>query len=147
MPGKDDVHPGYRFIDHTADVAFEALGKSAGELFENSAYAVFETMVDTGTIDADQEFEIVLSAPDIEQLLFDFLSELVFLKDAECTVLKTFRVSVTGGDDWSLAAHVCGETVNPEKHELRVDVKAVTLHKFSVKETDDGFRAFVILDI
>jgi SHS2 domain-containing protein len=34
-----------------------------------------------------------------------------------------------------------------QRHRLRMDVKAVTLHRFALKETDQGWEAFVILDI
>ncbi len=137
----------YRFFDHTADIAFEAYGDSLNQLFEHAALAVFETMVNLKTVSATKDYRIALSAPDEEQLLFDFLSELVFLKDAEYVVFNQFRVAITRKEEMSLTAVARGESIDPRKHELRVDVKAVTLHKFTLQKKGDAYKAFVILDI
>ena len=137
----------YRYFDHTADVAFEAYGETPGEVFANAALAVFETMVDLKTVSPHKEYSITLSAPDEEQLLFDFLSELVFVKDAEYVVFNEFDVIIRKNDEFHLVALAHGETIDPGRHELRVDVKAVTLHRFSLREEGGKYKASVILDI
>ena len=50
-------------------------------------------------------------------------------------------------DIYHLTAEATGEKLNPLRHELLVDVKAVTLHRFTVKQTPEGWEATVILDI
>jgi SHS2 domain-containing protein len=40
-----------------------------------------------------------------------------------------------------------GERIDPGRHHTRADVKAVTLHHFSLQQTSQGWQARVILDI
>ena len=50
-------------------------------------------------------------------------------------------------DTLRLTAELCGEPLNPAKHDLIVDLKAVTLHRFKVEHTARGWEALVVLDI
>ena len=134
----------YKFFDHTADVAFEAYGKTLNEVFENAALAVFETMVDLKTVDSKHKKVIRLEAENEERLFLDFLEELVFLKDFKYMVFNKFEVNINNN---RLDAVIYGEKINPSKHDLRVDVKAVTMHKFKLEKIKAGYKAFVILDI
>ncbi len=138
---------GYKFFDHTADVLFEAKGKSLDELFEAAGLATEETQVDLKGIKTKVKKEIVLEKDNIEMLFFDFLQELIFLKDAELLLFSKIKVSISEGKPNRLKAVLEGEKIDPKKHELKVDVKAVTLHRFEVKKTKTGWFARVILDI
>ena len=81
-------------------------------------------------------------------LLFDLLQELIFLKDAERLLLRIRERQMAERDElYFLKAMVEGEPLNPERHHQREDVKAVTLHDFSVERTDGGWKARVLLDI
>ncbi|MAG52720.1 MAG: archease [Nanoarchaeota archaeon] len=134
----------YKFIDHTADVMFEAYGNNLNKLFENAALAVFEVQCDLKKVKRVVKRKIKLKNDDNEKLLFDFLEELIYLKDAKYLVFSKFSVKIK---DNQLEAVIEGEKINPDKHELKVDVKAVTLHHFSLKKTKNGWKAIVILDI
>ena len=81
-------------------------------------------------------------------LLFDLLQELIFYKDSEQLLLRVDEVRIeTQPGEYRVTATGRGETLDPGRHEQRVDVKAVTLHQFSLEKTDDGWMAQVILDI
>ena len=134
----------YKFFDHTADVAFEAYGKTLEELFENSALAVFETMVDLKTVSGDIKKTIKLEAESEERLFLDFLEELIFLKDSDFMVFNRFEAKIKNN---KLIAAAYGDKINPGKHKLKVDVKAVTMQKFKFEKTKTGYKAFVIIDI
>ncbi len=136
----------YKFIDHTADVMFEAYGKNLNELFENAALATFEVQCDLKKVERKIKKKIKLKNEDMEKLLFDFLEELIYLKDAKYLLFSKFKVKIDSKKG-ILEAEVEGEKINPKKHELKTDVKAVTLHYFSLGETKDGYKARVILDI
>ena len=73
----------YRFLEDVAiaDIAFEAYGKNLNELFENAALAIFELSADVETIDAVKKVEFELENKKLDNLLYDFLSEILFLKD------------------------------------------------------------------
>ena len=98
-----------------------------------------------GTIRADG---VSLSNTEIEKLLFDFLNELVYFKDAELLLFSKVRCSVKKvGNKYTLAAALKGEKIDTKRHKLKNDVKAVTWHMFEIKKQKDGYRALVIVDV
>ena len=132
----------------TADIAFSTQGKDLNELFENAAFAVFEVMADLSTIESKGSKKFEFESGSIQNLLFDFLSEIVYLKDAEYMVFKDSKVSIAEkGKKYKLKAEVFGEGIDQEKHSLKCDVKAITLHMFSVEKAKKGWEAFVVVDI
>ena len=137
----------YKFFEDVsiADVAFEATGKTMEEMFESAALAVTNTMVkDLKSVKPKVKRTIKIKAENIESLLFNFLQEIIFLKDAKQLLLSKFKIKIIG--EKSLQAIVWGEKLDMKKHELLVDVKAVTMHKFEVRH-DKKWVAKVILDI
>ncbi len=139
----------YRYLEDiaTADAASEVEGKTLEELFRDAAIATFEVMADTGTVKPEVTREIELENEDVDNLLFDWLSELVYLKDAESLIFSRFDVNIRKNDVYKLKATVSGEPINQRKHSLRSDVKAVTYHMFEVKKTGENWTARVVLDI
>jgi SHS2 domain-containing protein len=139
----------YKFLEDVAlaDVAFEATGKTLDEMFESSALAVTRTMVkDLDSIKIKVKKKISVSSENIEMLLFNFLQEIVFYKDSDKLLFSKFSLKV---DEKKLKVTCVaeGEELNMKKHELLVDVKAITLHRFEVEKTARGWRSQVILDI
>ncbi len=141
----------YRFLEDlaTADIAFEASGKTLEELFTQAALATTNVMVrDLNKIEEEERREIKIEDDAIDMLLFNFLQEIVYYKDAEQLIFSRYDLKLDErGPALKLSAVVYGEMLDMEKHDLVVDVKAVTLHKFEVKKTDAGWEATVILDI
>ena len=139
----------YRFLEDiaTGDAAFEAEGRTLEELFREAAVATFEIMVDTKGVEEKIIREVELKNEAVDGLLFDWLSELVYLKDAGAVLFSKFNVNIKKNDAYELKARVSGENINQQKHFLRSDVKAVTYHMFEVKKTEENWTARVILDI
>lgn len=133
----------------TADVAFEVYGKTLVELFENAAEALFSVMADLSKVAPLKERYFTLEGRRVEELLFDFLSELIFLKDVEGMVFSKFKVEIKSLSvtRYSLSAEIWGEGINPETQQLKVDVKGVTMHQFEIKEMEEGFRARMVFDV
>src|SRR3989344_8338237 len=136
----------YKFLDHTADVMFEAYGSSLNELFENCAMAVEDTMINMKKVNPKVRKIMNFKDKNIENLLFNFLSELIYYKDAQLLVFSKFKVSIKEGKMFVLGAVIYGDKLSPS-HEEKVDVKAVTWHKFEVKKLKDNYMARIILDI
>jgi len=141
-----------------ADCALEIEGGDLGDLFETAARAVSELMVDPATVVPAVRREIVLAAPALDLLLFDWIAELLFLKDSEqLIVTKTSAaVEVAGtapdpssaaGTPCRLVARVVGGPIDREHTTLRADAKAPTLYRLGVDPTEDGWRARVVIDI
>ncbi len=141
----------YRFLEDIAiaDVAFEAWGKSREEMFAAAAAALMNVMVaELETIRAVEEVKFRLENRELDMLLFDFLGEFIFHKDARLLLLRPQSLTIIPGScHYTLHAVASGERIDPARHPLTVDVKAVTLHRFQVDETEDGWRSVVVLDI
>lgn len=141
----------FRFLEEiaTADVAFEAWGNSREELFSASAAALLNTMTAAPEeVARHEEVAILLKHDELELLLFSFLEELIFLKDARRLLLHadTVRIAVLEGT-YHLEATVKGERIDTVRHCLLVDVKAVTLHLLQVTYEDSVWKAVVVLDV
>ena len=141
----------YRFLEDIAiaDVAFEAWGETREEMFTAAADALMNVMVaDLETIRPVEEVEFRLENRALDMLLFDFLNEVIFYKDARLLLLRAEALSIIPSKNrFTLKAVARGERLDPARHPLIVDVKAVTLHRFLVEETKDGWRSVVVLDI
>ncbi len=141
----------YRFLEDvaTADIAFEASGRTLEEVFTASADATLNVMIeDLKTVQPREERPISLADTSLEMLLFNFLQEIIFYKDAEQLLLRITECRIAeGSGEFRVTASAQGERLDPERHEQRVDVKAVTLHQFRLEKVDEEWRARVILDI
>lgn len=141
----------YRYIEEiaTADVAFEATGQTVEEVFICAAEATTRVMVEEpDRIDRSERVTVRLDNPDLDMLLYEFLSEIVYYKDARRLLLRVDRLRVWESDaGQSLLAELSGEKLDPARHPLGADVKAVTMHRFSVEKTENGWAASVVLDI
>ncbi len=133
----------YDLIEHTADVGLKAYGKTIAEAFEHAAEGMFDIITDESTIDPIGQYDIQLEAPDLEQLLVDWLSKLLFLNDAQDIVFGKFQVKLTEN---RLSASVFGEKYDTKKHRMGVEIKAVTYHMLKVNEKNPIFVQ-VLFDI
>ena len=141
----------YEFLEDVAiaDIAFRAWGKDLGELFKAAGDATMNAMIDNlEAIEPKEQQNISLENDELDMLLFNFLQEFIYYKDSEQLLLRAQQVEFSERDgNHQLTAVFRGETLDPNRHEQRVDVKAVTLHRFQLEKTDDGWTAMVILDI
>lgn len=137
----------FEFFDVTADVGFRAYGKTLDDAFENAALALFEVMTDTSKIKPQVEKKISIEAEDEYALLYDWLSEFLFILDVEYFMFSKFEVKIKEKDSqYSLEGMAWGDEFNPKRHESRDEVKAVTYHLMDIKK-DKGYVVQVILDI
>ncbi|MCK5215138.1 MAG: archease [Candidatus Omnitrophica bacterium] len=141
----------YIYLDDiaTADIAFRATAESLEELFIAAADATVNVMVEDLDVIAAKEIRAFsLENVSLEMLLFNYLQEFIFYKDAESLMLRATEVSVKkAGDHYSLKGEAKGESIDYSKYEIIVDVKAVTMCQFEVKETAQGWESTVVLDI
>ncbi len=137
----------FQFLEFaTADIAFEAYGKNLNELFENAAIALFEIMTDINKVEAKKSVRIEIDGSNVEELLFNWLNELIFYVDAENMFFSKFKVKINE-EQCKLYAECKGENIDPERHELRTQVKACTYHKLKVEKEEDKWVARVLVDV
>jgi len=138
----------YRFLPDVAlaDIAFEAESGSVDGLFETCGLAITDIMVDPKTLRTTTERKLSLRSENLDRLLYDFMTELIVMKDVDSLLFGKFRVRVSPAGT-SLEAVAKGEQIDRERHRLRNDVKAVTMHLFGVKHERKTWRTTVVLDI
>jgi SHS2 domain-containing protein len=142
----------YEYLDDevTADVTFRAWGADLAELFGAAADATANAMVEPlGAIRPLTTKRVEVEAEGLDLLLLRFLDELIFHKDAEGLILRagTACISELAADRFRLAGELAGEPIDPQRHELMGDVKAVTLAGLRVERTGTGWLAQVTLDV
>ncbi|UCF09214.1 MAG: archease [Thermoplasmata archaeon] len=137
----------YEVFDHTADVGIIAHGKDLNEAFENAALGMFGIITDVDKIEKVGEFRVELKAQDMEQLLVDWLSELLFIQTVDNVMLSKFGVDISQEHgEFRLAGAAEGEGFDPKRHTFHVEIKAVTHHMLDISK-NDGYRIKVLFDI
>jgi SHS2 domain-containing protein len=140
----------YHFLDHVAvaDLAFDATGDSLQELFKGATQALMEAMADPRTIGSTWQQCLEREDAEPASLLFDWLSDLVYWKDAAGVVFSKADLSLLQESGcWTLKAVLYGEPVNPSKQELRSDVKGVTKHLYRLGSDRGLWTVRVVLDV
>jgi SHS2 domain-containing protein len=139
---------GYRVIDHTADLGIEIEADSVDELFGEAALALADCVTEVAAIEARGRRELQVVSNDLESLLVDWLSELLFVFETKGELYSAADAEVSRTErGWRVVASVRGEVFDGERHLLKVPVKAVTYHGLEVVEHEGEWRARVILDI
>jgi len=140
------VNMKFKYLENVAiaDIAFEAYGKTLNEVFENCAYAFFDITCNPKTIKQKIRIIIKLKDKDEKKLLYDFLSELIFLKDSKQLIFSKVKVSIKNNE---LKTTLYGDKISYDKHELRNDVKAITYHMFNLEKIKNNYKATIVVDI
>jgi SHS2 domain-containing protein len=138
----------YQFFDHTGDVAVTLTGTSIRELFEAAAAAFTDSLTVVSRVEPKRPEEVDIAAPELDLLLVDFLSELLYRFDTRGWLTRQAEVEVRECDaGWVLEGTLIGERLDPARHPLKVLIKAVTYHGLEVIQRDGLWRADVIFDI
>ncbi len=142
----------YRYPEDTAiaDVAIEVYdAESFEQALNETIEAMIKLMAKIETIEGKIEKKIELEAENEERLLLDCLEEIIFLKDAEGLIFKELRAKVKYFDG-KIKAFLRGKAdiTDINKHEIGMDIKAVTWHLLKVEKKENGkWYVFVILDV
>lgn len=135
----------YRQINHTADLGIEVYGKGLQELFANAGFALFDIMTDLSLVKETTKKALTVEGNDLEQLMVNWLNDLLFLYDVEGLLFKSFEVQAV--DEHHLEAIVAGEPYNAGRHVIETSVKAATYHQIQVVNENDKWRATIIIDL
>jgi SHS2 domain-containing protein len=139
------VRVAYEIIEHPADVGFRAYGATLEELFKNAAEAMMSLGCALEGIEECERRELVVEGDNLEALLYDWLTEILAIADAEQLVFRRAEVmEVAGG---KARGAVYGEKFDKSRHCAGTYIKAVTYHQLQVEKTAEGWRAQVFLDV
>jgi SHS2 domain-containing protein len=134
----------YKLLDHTADIGIIAYGKTLSELFENAALGMFEIITSLEKVKILQEEEIKVESESIEELLVEWLRELLWRFNTG-GLYKEFVVSKL--TPHFLQGWIKGEKFNPSQHFIQTEIKTVTYHNLEIKKEKGLWQASIIFDI
>jgi SHS2 domain-containing protein len=135
----------YEYFEHTADLGIRVRAPDVNALFAEAATALFAAVVDgLETVRQERRVGVEIAGTDLDYLLFDWLRELLFRFDADHLLLSRFEVTVS---EAGLKGFAWGEPIDPARHVLSHEVKAITYHGLRVEREGDDWIAEVIVDI
>ena len=135
----------YEFINHTADLGIRVSGLSLEELFENAAWAMFDLIVDLDTVEVRDEATIAIRGGEREELLADWLRDLLYRYNGHEYLLKEFKIE--NMSPRGLKAKIRGEKLDMSRHSLKREIKAVTYHDLEIRKLNREWQAQIIFDI
>jgi SHS2 domain-containing protein len=135
----------YEIFEHTADVGIRVCAPELDTLFADAAAGLLSLLVaNPDAIQPVQEKAYSLPGGQLDYLLFDWLSELLYTFDTEQFLFACCDVRV---NERGLEAVCRGEPADRQRHHLEHEVKAATYHGLKVERQEDGWLAEVIVDI
>jgi SHS2 domain-containing protein len=138
----------YDFFDHTGDIGVALSGRTLDELFSSAAAAFSESITPLAGVEPRRPEELEVAAPELDLLLVDFLSELLYRFDTRGWLTREAQVAVRECDGgWELQGTLLGEKLDDARHPIRVLIKAVTYHKLEVANREGMWNANIVFDI
>lgn len=135
----------YETFAHTADLGLRVKASDLESLFADAGRGLTSIIVaNLQGIRPAREVTLRVTGARRDDLLFDWLSEILYLFDSEHLLLSDFTVRL---DEDGLQATARGEPLDENRHRAEREVKAITYHGLRVEQTPDGWLAEVIVDI
>ena len=141
---------GFRYIDHTADIQSLSWGRTLEEAFSQCALSLMAVITpNLEKISRTVQKSLKIKAEDKEALLFDFLSEFLFIFDVEGLVFNEIDVECINkiNNNYELDAILRGEEFDKKKHDVGTEVKAITYSFITIDESTEGVKIKIVFDI
>jgi SHS2 domain-containing protein len=135
----------YRITKHHSELAVRITGSSQADLFANSAYALFDVMTDPAVIEIKERIPLEIEGSDRDDLMVNWMRELLYLYQGSGYLLKEFKISQV--KDTIVKAEVCGEKIDPDRHEIKQEIVAVAFHKSRMEKTGNQWIAQLIFEV
>ena len=135
----------YETFEHTADLGLRIRADDLNTLFADAARGLFSIIVtDLDSIRPSESVSIAVEGDVSDLLLFDWLNELLYIYDVRRLLLCRFEVEFSPS---GLVATAQGEPIDPARHALDHEVKAITYHGLKLEQQGGRWLAEVIVDI
>jgi SHS2 domain-containing protein len=138
------IDPGWRLLEHTADIRMAVKGSSLEELFLNAARGFTYLLASEWGGLPDTDLKLRLEADSTEELLVDWLRELLFYHETRGFILVSADIEEISKT--TLKARLSGRTRGSEE-EPEIEIKAVTYHQLSIQQNDTGYVVTIVFDI
>ena len=135
----------YETIDHTADFGIHVFGADAKDLFANAAFALFDLITDINTLKGLNEHEVRITGDDWPDTMVNWLRELLYLWTCKEMLVKIANISYL--TEHELTARVNFDPYDPDRHEIKNEIKAVTYHQIQVEKVPLGWESKIIFDV
>ena len=139
------VEKAFEVIDHTADIGIIAYGPDMEHLFANAATGMASLIIDLDTIGDHIVRSIELESDDDENLLVEWLNELLYIFDVEQVLFK--RIEVSHVHNATIKAVCFGDRIDYQRHHVKREIKAATYHMLTLSKAHTTHSAQVIFDI
>jgi len=135
----------YRLTTRQSELAVKVTGGSQADLFANSAFALFDVISDMEKIEIKERMPLEVEGADRDDLLVNWMRELLYLYQGSGYLLKEFVIREV--KDTSVKAEVCGEKVDPDRHEIKQEIAAVAYHQSRMTKTGNQWTAQLIFEV
>jgi SHS2 domain-containing protein len=140
-----DKEKNYRITARQAELAVRIVGKSQANLFVNAAAALFDVLTESDKIVAKERMQLEVEGSDRDDLLVNWLRELLYLYQGSAYLLSEFNIHEV--KDTVVKAEVGGEKLDPDRHEVKQEIMAVAYHKSHMQKTGEQWIAHVIFEV
>jgi SHS2 domain-containing protein len=135
----------HELFEHTADLGIRVRAADLNAVFAEAALGLFSILVaNLDAVRPVQRFAFRLEADRLDDLLHDWLAELLFTSETKRVVFSQFDAQIADG---VLEATAWGETIELNRHILDKEVKAITYHGLKIEPAGDGFLAEIVVDL
>jgi len=135
---------GYKDLEHMTDAFIEVTGNTIEEAFENAGISVVDTMIDIKSVEEKTEKKIETVAKDLNNLLYNWLEEIIILTITEGFAARRFSVQITKKDGYNLVANIGGEEIDFKKHHFKLEIKSPTFHLMEIKQEKPIVMRFLL---
>lgn len=135
----------FEIINHTADIGIIVYGINVKQLFSNAALALSSLITEPKSIKEKIKRHVEITSEDRDNLLVEWLNELIYLFDVEHILFKKFDIENLNSKH--LKAICYGENFDPLRHNIKREVKAATYHMLKINRDSNGYEVQVIFDV
>ena len=135
----------YRLIDHTADFGIQVTGEDPGALFAQAAYALFDLITDMDVLRGKNTSRLTVAGSDWADLMINWLREILFFWNGKNRLVK--KADIKSIAENKLSATIYYDRYDPDRHAIKLEIKAVTYHQVQVTKRPSGWESRVIFDI
>ena len=135
----------YRLTTRQSELAVKVTGGSQADLFANSAFALFDVMLDVEKIEIKERLPLEVEGADRDDLLVNWMRELLYLYQGGDNLQKKFLMREV--KDPSVKAEDRGEKIDPDRHEIKQEIAAVAYHQSRMTKTGNQWTAQLIFEV
>jgi len=143
---------GYTIVDHTADIGIKVWGKTLQALFIEAARDMVSLIVNIDSIRLKEQEFVHIQAERLDELLIQWLREIVFLMDQKRLVFKQFQIEMDNLSESNVTSYFIkcllgGESLDFNRHEICREIKAITRHDFYLRKKGPWWETNILFDV